>query len=69
MKKSPDPRISEMETVARLLRLALPLAAKSDSYVVCAMIETAIELSVTRVAAFQSDAPSYSVEPRKEPKA
>jgi hypothetical protein len=49
-------RIPEMETVARLLRLALPLAAKSDSYVVCAMIETAIELSVTRLAALQADA-------------
>lgn len=46
--------ISEMETVERLLRLALPLAAKSDSYVVCAMIETAIDLSVTRLAALQS---------------
>lgn len=51
-------RIPEMETVARLLRLALPLAAKSDSYVVCAMIETAIELSVTRLAALKADATS-----------
>ena len=51
-------RIPEMETVARLLRLALPLAAKSESYVVCAMIETAIELSVTRLAALRADAPS-----------
>ena len=53
-------RISEMETVTRLLRLALPLAAKSDSYVVCAMIETAIELSVTRLAALQLNEPLNS---------
>jgi len=59
-------RISEMETVARLLRLALPLAAKSDSYVVCAMIETAIGLSVTRLAALRIDEPLKSYVPKIE---
>lgn len=53
--------ISEMETVARLLRLALPLAANSNSYVVCAVIETAIELSATRLAALRADASNYHV--------
>ena len=43
-----------MQTVERFLRLALPLAAKSDSYVVCAIIETAIDLAVTRLAALQA---------------
>ena len=59
-------RISEMETVTRLLRLALPLAAKSDSYVVCAMIETAIELSVTRLAGLKLNEPLNSYAPRIE---
>lgn len=63
MNKIPDPRTSEMETVTRLLRLALPLAAKSDSYVVCAMIENAIALSVTRLAALQTDVPPHSFAP------
>jgi hypothetical protein len=66
MTKDPNCRISEMETVTRLLRLALPLAAKSDSYVVCAMIETAIELSVTRLAALQLNEPLNSYAPGVE---
>jgi len=65
MKNNLDPRTSEMKTVIRLLRLALPLAAKSDSYVVCAMIEHAIELSVTRLAALQKDVPPHSFAPLK----
>jgi hypothetical protein len=63
MAEDTDPRISEMETVARLLRLALPLAAKSESYAVCAMIETALELSVTRLAALERGAPPHSSMP------
>ncbi|WP_380786829.1 hypothetical protein [Sphingomonas sp. R86521] len=44
-----------METALRLLRFALPLAAKSNSHAVCALIETAINLSLTRIAALRAE--------------
>ena len=69
MTEHSDSRVSDMETVARLLRLALPLAAKSNSFVVCAMIETAIELSVTRLAALRLDKPVVSYVRTKQPEA
>lgn len=56
MQNDSQSSVREMETVTRLLRLALPLAAKTESYVVCAIIETAIDLSETRLTGLQLSA-------------
>lgn len=56
MEKRSQTSVREMETVTRLLKLALPLASKSESYVVCAIIQTAIDLSATRLAGLKADA-------------
>lgn len=45
--------IAEMETVVRLLRLALPLADKSDSPVAAATIGAAIDASTRRLTELQ----------------
>jgi hypothetical protein len=50
MQTSPNSNIVEMEAVVRLLRLALPLADKSDSPAAAAMIDAAIDASVRRLS-------------------
>jgi hypothetical protein len=45
-----NPQVEQMKAVIRLLRLALPLADASESHLVAANIDTAIDASSRRLS-------------------